>query len=157
MAFIIPEISNASLARWSLMKSSLLSSSEIINGTIHELDNPAISSLQCGLEYFRSLLPVTGETLNALEKELITYQVSDKLFDSSKLYHKYECKKNFMHIFFFLQKDKAPSEEIAIQIVKLAHLVATNVIQGVATSNTSKDIVYGESKLIHTAFPQSLL
>lgn len=54
--------------------------------------------------------------------------------------------------FFLLQKDKAPSEEISIQIVKLAHLVGTNVIQGVATSNTSKDIVYGERKLIDLHF-----
>ncbi|XP_077298661.1 huntingtin-interacting protein 1-like isoform X2 [Arctopsyche grandis] len=112
---ISKEIENVSIAQWSIIRCSIQSASDIIKCTLDEFDNPAISSLQCGPDYFRSLLPLSEDCLTCFEKSL-------KLFED----------------------DRAPTESLAKDIVKAAHILSAVTIQGVATSNTSKDIVFGE-------------
>lgn len=40
--------------------------------------------------------------------------------------------------------NRTPTENVAVRTVKMAHLLSSVIIQGVALSNTSKDIVFGE-------------
>lgn len=51
---------------------------------------------------------------------------------------------NYNYFIFVFQDSRNPTEELAKDIVQLAHILSVIVIQGVATSNTSKDIVFGE-------------
>lgn len=73
------EKENISVAQWCLMKCSINSASDIIKCTLNELDNPAISSLQCGPDYLRSLFPLSDNTLKCCEQSLKSFEVRIKL------------------------------------------------------------------------------
>lgn len=71
----ISEKENVSIAQWCLMKCNINSASDIIKCTLNELDNPAISSLQCGPDYLRSLFPLSDNILIRSEQSLKSFEV----------------------------------------------------------------------------------
>lgn len=73
--FILIERDKVTVVLWSLMRCGIKSASEIIKCTIDEFENPAISSLQCGPDYFRSLLPLTEDALKKFELSLKDLEV----------------------------------------------------------------------------------
>lgn len=81
----------------------------ILQHSIHELDNPALSGVTCSADYFRSL---TQDCLEALSSSI----------DANH---------------------ENPALVIKVAI-KIAHQLATYLLQGRATSNTSPDITFGE-------------
>lgn len=69
------EIENVSIAQWSIIRCSIQLASDIMKCTLDEFDNPAISSLQCGPDYFRSLLPLSEDCLTCFEMSLKSFEV----------------------------------------------------------------------------------
>ncbi|KAK4876246.1 hypothetical protein RN001_012668 [Aquatica leii] len=102
-------IENKNLIR-QIIEKTLKECEEILQSSIHELDNPALSGVTCSTDYFKSLI----------------HDCLDVLSNSVNVNH-------------------GNPTLVLIVATKIAHKVSTFLWQGRATSNTSPDIMFGES------------
>ncbi|XP_023722262.1 huntingtin-interacting protein 1 isoform X2 [Cryptotermes secundus] len=87
----------------------------VVQKSIHEVDNPAISAVTCTPDYFRGLIEPVQNSLNDLGS-------SYKSFYSNS----------------------AAIDNLVQNVICVAQLVANYILQGKTTSNTSPDIEFGE-------------
>lgn len=100
--------------------SCLTECEEIIKHSIDEVDNPALSASTSAPDYFRDLIGPTITCVTKLENSFNEYsEVGDEKIES-----------------------------LAGNSIRLASSIGNYVVQGKTTSNSSRDIEFGESKIV---------
>lgn len=98
--------------------SCLTECEEIIKHSIDEIDNPALSASTSAPDYFRDLIGPTLTCVTNLEDSFVKYsEVGDEKID-----------------------------DLAGNSIRLASSIGNYVVQGKTTSNSSRDIEFGESR-----------
>lgn len=99
-------------------ESCLTECEEIIKHSVDEIDNPALSASTAAPDYFRDLIQPTVNCVIQLQK---TFQEYNDVGDEK-------------------------TEDLAGHAIRLASTIGNYVVTGKTTSNSSRDIEFGESK-----------
>jgi hypothetical protein len=87
------------------------------------VDNPLVSAVTCTPDYLGSLVQPTDKALNELSKA-----------------------------YDYFITDSSQSEQLIPKTIHTAHTLATYLMQAKFTSNTSKDISFGDSKYYYIIY-----
>ncbi|GLH09480.1 uncharacterized protein GBIM_14586 [Gryllus bimaculatus] len=90
----------------------------IVQKSVHEVDNPALSAVVCTPDYFQSLTEPVLKSLESFNTSFSSLAENDNEIERI--------------------------EEVLKNIIIVAHLLANFLIQGKTTSNTSPDIEFGD-------------
>jgi len=100
---------------YQLLVTCISQAEEIIQKSIHEVDNPAISAVTCTPDYFRGLIDPVQNSLNDLRSSFQAY-----------------C------------SNAAAIDNLVQNVIRVFQLLANYILRGKTTSNTSPDIEFGE-------------
>lgn len=91
----------------------------ILHNAMHVIDNPAVSAVTCTPDYLSSLVKPTDDALNNLSSAFTNYTA-----------------------------DNSQRGQLIRNAINTAYSLATYLMQAKFTSNTSKDISFGDSKYL---------
>lgn len=100
---------------YQLLVTCISQAEDIIQKSVHEVDNPAISAVTCTPDYFRGLIDPVQNSLNDLRNSFQAY-----------------C------------SNAATIDNLVQNVICVAELLANYILRGKTTSNTSPDIEFGE-------------
>lgn len=91
---------------------------EILQHSVDEVDNPALSASTSSPDYFRTLVEPTLTIIALLENSFLEYS----------------------------EKGEKKTEVLVMNSIRAASTISEYVVNGKTTSNSSRDIEFGESK-----------
>ncbi|XP_069686256.1 huntingtin-interacting protein 1-like isoform X2 [Periplaneta americana] len=100
---------------YKLLVTCISQAEEIVQKSIHEVDNPAISAVTCTPDYFRTLIEPVQTSLSGLGNSFQSFR-----------------------------SDSTGINKLVQDLINMAQLLSNYLLRGKTTSNTSPDIEFGE-------------